>query len=318
MYYIGIDLGGTNIAIGIVDEEGRILHKDSVPTMKEREWEAIVADLIALTEKVIMDSKIDMEKIKSIGMGCPGITDNDKGMIVYAANLPFRNSPVREMFAKKIPLPLYFDNDANVAGLAESMIGAARGTKHSITVTLGTGVGGGVVVDGKVYSGFNGGASELGHMVVRIDGHQCGCGRKGCLEAYASATALIRLSRAAAEANPSSIMNRLVDGDLTKINGKTAFDAKSQGDHVGAAVVEEYIMYLAEGLANLINIFQPEVIVIGGGVSKQGEVLLKPLREAVYRRAFGTGIIPQTSIVAAKMGNDAGIVGAAMLGKMYE
>ncbi len=317
MYYIGIDLGGTNIAVGLVDEEGKIIHKDSVPTLNEREYPEIIKDMAMLSLKVIEDSGVSLKDVKSIGIGSPGTPNSEEGILVYANNLKFRNVPMRAEMQKYVDLPVYLDNDANVAALAESVAGACKGAKHSVTITLGTGVGTGVVIDGKVYSGFNNAAAEMGHMVIVVDGEQCTCGRKGCWEAYASATALIRQTKKAAVANPDSLINKLVDGDLSKINAKVPFDAARQGDRVGLQIVEEYIKYLAEGLANVINIFQPEIIAIGGGISKEGEYLLAPLRKLVSERIYTVEGVPQTRIVAAQLGNDAGIVGAAMLGKMF-
>ncbi|MDN5276101.1 MAG: glucokinase [Clostridiales bacterium] len=317
MYYIGIDLGGTNIAVGLVDEEGKIIHKDSVPTLNEREYPEIIKDMAMLSLKVIEDSGVSLKDVKSIGIGSPGTPNTEEGILVYANNLKFRNVPMRAEMQKYIDLPVYLDNDANVAALAESVAGACKGAKHSVTITLGTGVGTGVVIDGKVYSGFNNAAAEMGHMVIVVDGEQCTCGRKGCWEAYASATALIRQTKKAAVANPDSLINKLVDGDLSRINAKVPFDAARQGDRVGLQIVEEYMKYLAEGLANVINIFQPEIIAIGGGISKEGEYLLAPLRKLVSERIYTVEGVPQTRIVAAQLGNDAGIVGAAMLGKMF-
>lgn len=317
MYYIGIDLGGTNIAVGLVDEEGKIIHKDSVPTLNEREYPEIIKDMAMLSLKVIEDSGVSLKDVKSIGIGSPGTPNTEEGILVYANNLKFRNVPMRAEMQKYIDLPVYLDNDANVAALAESVAGACKGAKHSVTITLGTGVGTGVVIDGKVYSGFNNAAAEMGHMVIVVDGEQCTCGRKGCWEAYASATALIRQTKKAAVANPDSLINKLVEGDLSRINAKVPFDAARQGDRVGLQIVEEYMKYLAEGLANVINIFQPEIIAIGGGISKEGEYLLAPLRKLVSERIYTLEGVPQTRIVAAQLGNDAGIVGAAMLGKMF-
>jgi len=317
VHYIGIDLGGTNIAVGLVDEEGKIIHKDSVPTLSEREYPEIIKDMAMLSLKVIEDSGVSLKEVKSIGIGSPGTPNTREGILVYANNLKFRNVPMRAEMQKYIDLPVYLDNDANVAALAESVAGACKGARHSVTITLGTGVGSGVVIDGKVYNGFNNAAAEMGHMVIVVDGEPCTCGRRGCWEAYASATALIRQTKRAAAANPDSLINKLVDGDLSRINAKVPFDAAKQGDRVGLQIVEEYIKYLAEGLANVINIFQPEIIAIGGGISKEGEYLLAPLRKLVMERVYTVEGVPQTRIVAAQLGNDAGIVGAAMLGKMY-
>ena len=311
MQYIGIDLGGTNIAVGLVDENGKILHKGSVPTGKERPYEEIIKDMAMLALKVIGDAGTDINDVKSIGIGSPGTPNNRDGILVYNNNLNFRNVPVRAEMQKYINLPVYLDNDANCAALAESVAGAAKDAKDSITITLGTGVGSGVVINGKIYSGFNYAAAELGHNVIMVDGELCTCGRKGCWEAYASATALINQTRKAIEENPDSLINKITTGRLDKI----VFDAAKQGDETAKKVVDRYIQYIAEGLTNVINAFQPEVVVIGGGVCNEGEYLLKPMREIVKKGVYSKEEVPQTQIRVAQMGNDAGIVGAAMLGK---
>lgn len=313
-HYIGIDLGGTNIAVGMVDENGKILRKDSVPTLRERPAEEVLKDMSMLVLKVIKDCGMQVSDVKSIGIGSPGVPNSEKGLIVYACNLNFDNTPVRDEVHKYIDLPVFLDNDANCAGLAEAVAGAAKGVKHSITVTLGTGLGGGVVIDGKIYSGFNYSGSELGHSVIMMDGEQCTCGRKGCYEAYASATALIRQTKRAIAEDPNSMIHKLIGGDLSKVDAKVAFDAAKAGDVTGQKIVDQYIKYIAAGLINLINTFSPEVIVIGGGISKEGEYLLKPLRDIIYKEVYFKGE-PQTRLATAQMGNDAGIVGAAMLGK---
>ncbi|MCX7749500.1 MAG: ROK family glucokinase [Clostridia bacterium] len=314
MYYIGIDLGGTKVAVGIVNEEGMIVHKDSVPTKRERDYAEIIADIGELILKVVKGSGIDASKIASIGLGAPGTPNNKDGTLIYCSNLKYRNAPVRADLQRYLNLPVYIENDANCAALAECVAGAAKGTQHSITITLGTGVGGGVIINGRIYSGFNNAAAELGHMVIVSDGEFCGCGRRGCWEAYASATALIRQTQFAAKKYPDSLVNNLVNGDMTRIDAKTAFDAAKQGDEIGLKVVRDYIKYLAEGLTDVINAFQPEVVVIGGGVCKEGEYLLGPLREIIARDVYCKDV-PQTQIKVAQMGNDAGIVGAAMLGR---
>lgn len=316
MLYAGIDLGGTNIAAGLVDENGQIVIKGSVPTGKERPYGEIIKDMAELIKELMDSAKVTLNDVKSIGIGSPGTPDNARGILVYANNLPdFTNVPLRAEMQKHLDLPVILDNDANCAALAESMAGAAKGARNSVTVTLGTGVGSGVVIDGKVYSGFNYSASEMGHMVICAGGVLCTCGRRGCWEAYASATGLIEQTKEAALKNPESLINRIIEGDLDKIDAKTAFDAARQNDPVAKQVVEKFIGYLAEGIVNLINIFAPDVVVIGGGISKEGEYLLAPLREIVKRYVYFKGE-PQTDIRAAKLGNDAGIVGAAMLGKM--
>ncbi len=315
MCYVGIDLGGTNIAAGIVDENGVLLYKDSVPTKRERPYQEIIKDMAQLALKVIKDKGLDIKDIKSIGIGSPGTPDAEKGILVYSCNLNFDNTPIKEEMQKYIDLPIYLENDANCAALAESIAGAAKDVNDSIAITLGTGIGGGIVINKKIYSGFNYAGSEIGHTVIVSDGVQCTCGRKGCWEAYASATALIRQTKDAAVANPQSKINEIINGDLDKIDAKTAFDAAKMGDETGQKVVDQYIKYIAEGLSNTINSFMPEVVVIGGGVCKEGEYLLKPLRERVYADIYCRGSVPKPQIRVAEMGNDAGIVGAAMLGK---
>jgi len=314
MYYIGIDLGGTNIAAGLVDGDGKIICKGSVPTLRGRPDVEIIRDMAMLAKKVANDAGVDIKDVKSIGIGVPGTANNEKGVVVFADNIYFHNTPIREIMQTYINLPVIIDNDANCAALAESIAGAAKDVDNFVAITLGTGVGGGIVINKKLYKGFNYAAAEMGHMVVVIDGEQCNCGRKGCWETYASATALIRQTRKAAEENPGSLINRLVGGDLSKIDAKTAFDAAKQGDETGLKVVDQYISYIAAGLVSIINILTPEVVLIGGGVSKEGEYLLKPLREKVKKEVYFKDN-PQTQIRTALLGNDAGIIGAAMLGK---
>jgi glucokinase len=316
MYYIGIDLGGTNIAAGLVNEEGVIVHKDSVPTYRERAYQEILKDMAMLVLKVIRDAGVSFDQIENIGVGSPGTPDCKNGILVYNNNLNFRNVPVRAELQKYINLLVYLDNDANCAALAESLVGAAKGVKHSVTITLGTGIGGGIVIDGKIYSGFNFAGTELGHSVIVCDGEPCTCGRKGCWESYASATALIRQTKKAALENPDSLINKLIEGDLSRVDAKTAFDAAREGDETGKKVVKQYIQYLAEGLINVINFLMPEIIVIGGGICKEGEYLLKPLGDIIKEGVYGNEDIPQTKIKTAQMGNEAGIIGAAMLGKV--
>ncbi|NMB34379.1 MAG: ROK family protein [Clostridium sp.] len=316
MYSIGIDLGGTNIAVGLINKDGGIVHKDSVPTLRERPYEAILKDMGMLVLEVVKDAGVKIEQISGIGVGSPGTPNCRDGILVYNNNLNFRNVPIRSEIQKYINLPVFLDNDANCAALAESVAGAAKDAETSVTITLGTGIGGGIIIGGKIYSGFNFAGGELGHTVIVVDGEQCTCGRKGCWEAYASATALIRQTKKAAGDNPESHINKLVEGEVSKIDAKTAFDAAKQGDQVANMVVKQYIKYISEGLINIINIFMPEILVIGGGVCKEGEYLLKPLRDQVDQGVYSTEDIPRTKIRTAEMGNDAGIIGAAMLTKI--
>ena len=313
-YYVGIDLGGTNIKAGIVTDSGELLNKESIKTNADRPMEDIIHDMGKLALKVIEEKGLSIEDITAIGIGSPGTPDNEAGVLVYSNNLPFNMAPMRSLIREVVDLPVYIDNDANCAAMAEAVAGAAKGTKESVTITLGTGVGAGVIVRGRIYSGFNQAGSEFGHTVIVSGGQQCSCGRKGCFEAYSSASALIRMTKEAADANPDSKLNDLIRED-GKVSGKTAFKAMRMGDEAGAKVVDMYTDYMADGLANAINAFMPEVLVIGGGVCNEGDPLLIPLKEKTLSRPyFGPGV-KKTVIKLAEMGNDAGIVGAAMMGK---
>ncbi len=316
-HYLGIDLGGTNIKAGLVNEQGEIILKKSIKTLAERKGEAIVADMANLSLEVIREAGLMESDIVSIGIGSPGVSNNKKGELIVAYNLPFRYMPMRAEMHKITKLPVYIGNDANVAAYAESEFGAARGSSCSVAITLGTGVGGGVVIHDRIYSGFNESGCEVGHIVIAAGGEQCTCGRKGCFEAYCSATALIRDTERAAKANPDSIMNQMIAENGGKASGRTSFEAQRRGDQTAASVVDHYIDMLAEGLANVINGYMPEVIVIGGGVCNEGDDLMLPLTEKTYLKAksFLVEGIEVPKIRVAEMGNDAGIVGAAMMGR---
>ncbi|MBR4030513.1 MAG: ROK family protein [Clostridia bacterium] len=305
MIYVGIDLGGTNIAAGLVDESGKLVCKKSIPTGAHRSAEEIIKDMASIALDIVNENGYTLQDVKSIGIGCPGSVDKKEGVLIYANNLPFSNTNIRSEIQKYIDKPVFLENDANCAALAEAKSGAAKGTKNSVTVTLGTGVGGGVVINGAVLNG------ELGHMVIKADGEPCTCGRKGCWEVYASATALVRQTKQAAEKDKSSKLweYRNKDG---KFNGVTAFNAAKAGDKTAQQVVDNYVKYIGIGVANIINIFQPEVIVIGGGISNQGESLLEPVREYIKGKTYNTGT-NSWRIEKAILGNDAGIIGAALL-----
>ncbi len=314
MYRIGIDLGGTNIVFGIVTDEGEIVAKSSVPTMaSDRTGQEIAESMAQQTVNLIREHKLEENQFRSIGIGSPGVADSTNGVLIYTVNLPFIHTPFREIFSRYTALPMYINNDANCAALGEMIAGGAKGCRNCILITLGTGVGGGIIIDGKIVSGFNHAAGELGHMVTHKGGELCNCGRRGCFERYASATAIINATRLAAKFHPESAINQLCQGDFSKITAKTAFDAKRQGDLIGSEIVETYIRDLGEGVINFINIFQPEVLLIGGGVSHEGEYLLAPLREYVLKYTYANEHIPQTRIERATLGNDAGLIGAAML-----
>ena len=312
MYYIGVDLGGTNIAIGLVNEQAEIVHKASIKTNLPRPAEDMLRDISQLILRVCDEAKVSIDEVASIGVGLPGSCDCANGVLVYACNLGYENVSFKNEIHKYIDKPVYIENDANVAALAE-YIKTGKQMECFVAVTLGTGVGGGVIINGKIFSAFNGAGAELGHTVMVADGEQCSCGRKGCWEAYASATALIRQTKAEMAKCPDSIMHEMCGGDMSKVGGRTAFDAAKKGDAAGQRVVDNYIRYVAEGITNMVNIFQPEGLVIGGGVCNEGSYLLDPIVDYVAKHQY-VKKLKTTEISIAKLGNDAGIIGAAMLG----
>ena len=313
MYRIGVDLGGTNIAAGLVDENYKIVCKKSVPTGADRAPELIVADMAALCRSVCDEAKVSLSNVASVGIATPGIANHDTGVVEYANNLPFIRFPIGPMLSEKLEgKPVYIENDANAAALGEAVAGAAKGTKSSVMITLGTGVGGGIIIDNKVYSGFNYAGAELGHIVIEHEGRQCSCGRKGCWEAYSSATALIKMTVEKLDECKARRRNTIM-ADAPRISGRTAFDAMRAGDEAGKEVVGMYLSYLGTGLVNIVNIFQPQVISIGGGVSGEGQWLVDALVTKIRAEEYGHGVVPGTKVRIAELGNDAGIVGAAVL-----
>ncbi len=309
MYRIGIDLGGTNIAAGVVDEGQHIVSEVSLPTGAERPAEAVVADICRAAELAMEKAGITADHCASIGIGSPGTCDSACGTVVRAYNLGWFNVPVCDMVTARLGIPCRLSNDANCAALAETVAGAAVGCKNMILVTLGTGVGCGIVSDGKLLEGVGGTGAEAGHAILVLDGEPCTCGRRGCWEAYASATALIRQGKRAAQAQPASVLARY-GGALT---GKDVFDAAAAGDETAQAVVAQYCVYVAAGVTDLVNILGPEMVLIGGGISRQGETLLAPVREYVAANCFGGHDRTPPVIEAAKLGNEAGVIGAAAL-----
>lgn len=316
MYYIGVDLGGTNIAVGITDENGTILKKGKVPTQKERHSDEIIADMGALCASLVAEAGLSFDDIASVGVAAPGSVDPANGEIKYANNINMFHYPIAKKLMEHIPVKkVFLENDANAAALAEAKVGAGKGFKDVIMITLGTGVGGGIVIDGKLYSGFNYAGAELGHIVIEHGGVPCTCGRKGCWEVYSSATALIRMTNEKMAQTRDTLMWDICEQGAKKVSGRTAFKAAKAGDKAGLEVVEKYIDYLACGITNMVNIFQPEVLCIGGGVCGEGDYLLEPLKAIVNRDQYGSAAHDDKTILKiAELGNDAGIIGAALLG----
>ena len=308
--YIGIDLGGTNIKGALVNEQGEIIRQSTCLTHAERGVEAVTATIADMIHDLAKG-----EDIAGVGLGCPGIVDDKCGTVVYACNLGWTNYDVRSALRELTGFSVRLVNDANAAALAEVVAGAAKGAESAVVVTLGTGVGGGVVIGGRLLTGYTGAASELGHMTIVADGEPCACGRKGCFEAYASATALIRMTDEAMLAHPESAMHQIA-AELGGVDGRTAFAAQQAGDSVGDAVVRQYIRYLSIGIANIVNIFFPEVVALSGGVANQGENLLAPLRREVSQQEYGAAYTAKhPRLVCCTLGNTAGMIGAAMFAK---
>lgn len=313
MYRIGVDLGGTNIVAGVVDEYYRIVGRGKMPTACPRpSWE-IINDLATAINMAVEDADISFDDVLSIGIGTPGSVNKRYGVIEYANNLGFDNVPAKDILQSQFDKPIYLENDANCAALGEAVAGAGEGVENFVAVTLGTGVGSGIVINNKILNGCNDAAGEMGHTVIEADGEQCTCGRKGCWEAYSSATALIRQTKEAMGKNLESAMWTMVDGDINKVDGRTAFNAMRQGDKAGKEVVDNYIHYLGIGLVNLVNIFQPETLCIGGGIGNEREALLEPLRKIINQEHYSVHSVIQTRLCSARLGNDAGVIGAALL-----
>lgn len=313
MYRIGVDLGGTNIVVGVVDEANKIITKAKRKTSCPRPAEEIFKDVAACIKTAMENAKITAADIKSIGVGTPGSVNKADGVIDYANNLGFDKVPARKILSEFFDIPVYLENDANCAALGEAVAGAGNNAQNFVAITLGTGVGSGIIVNGKILNGCNDAAGEMGHLVIAMDGEPCTCGRRGCWEAYSSATALVKQTKAAMEANKDSYMWELVEQNINKVNGRTAFDAMRKGDATGKAVVDEYIRMLSIGITNVINVFQPDVLCVGGGIGCEGENLLAPVRAHVEKDRYSVHSTKQTKICAAVLGNDAGIIGAALL-----
>lgn len=311
MKFVGIDIGGMTIKGGIVDEKGNILYKKSIVTAPGKEDRLIVDDIASLVNELVQNGA-DGEEIQGVGIGCPGSIYDEKGIVRYSCNINFRNTPMAKMIEEKTGIKkVRLSNDANCAALGETLFGAGNGAKNSVMVTLGTGVGTGIVANGQLITGNRSAGGEGGHITINLGGATCGCGKKGCYEAYASATALMNQIQAACEKHPESQLAKEVEQN--GLNGKVVFDCAQNGDKVAMAVVKKYIKYVGVGLVNFANIFFPEVIIIGGGISNQGDNIIKPLQRYVTRNVYGAVYSPKIKVVAATLKNDAGIIGAAAL-----
>ena len=313
MYRIGVDLGGTNIATGVIDENYKIIGRGKVKTRAPRPAEAIFDSIKEAVDMAVVNAGISYDEITSVGIGTPGSVNKDTGAIEFSNNLKFHNVPAKAMLEERLKKPIYLENDANAAALGEAVAGSGHGVKNFVAVTLGTGVGSGIIIDGKIYRGSNFCGGEMGHMVINVDGIPCNCGRKGCWEKYASATALVSQAVEAMQGDKASLLWQTCDGDLNKVDGKSIFDAVDLGDETAKAVVNRYLYYVSIGIANVVNALQPETVCVGGGISGQGEKILQPIRDMVKAERYSVYAENQANIVPALLGNDAGIIGAALL-----
>ena len=313
MYRIGVDLGGTNIAVGVIDESYNIIGRGKVKTRAPRPAEAIFDSIKEAVDMAVVNAGINYDEIVSVGIGTPGSVNKDTGAIEFSNNLKFHNVPAKAMLEERLKKPVYLENDANAAALGEAVAGCGHGVKNFVAVTLGTGVGSGIIIDGKIYRGSNFCGGEMGHMVINVDGIPCNCGRKGCWEKYASATALVSQAVEAMQNDKASLLWQTCDGDLNKVDGKSIFDALDLGDATAKAVIDRYLYYVSIGIANVINALQPEAVCVGGGISGQGEKILEPIREMVKAERYSVYADKQAAIIPAALGNDAGIIGAALL-----
>lgn len=310
---LGIDIGGTSIKAGTVNQENEIIGRAAVPTDAGRPWQTVAQDIVKAAQLALQDAGHTEKECLSLGVGCPGTIDAQSGTVVYSNNLHWKDVPLAQALQKAFSLPVHISNDANCSTLGEVRAGAAKNCKNVVLLTLGTGVGSGIVLDGRLFEGSGPGGAEFGHTLLVMDGERCTCGRRGCLESYASATALIRQAKKAAETQPNSLLAKLCEGDLSRMDGRIPFTAARSGDAAGQRVVKQYIAYLAAGITNAVNIFRPEMVLLSGGISKEGAYLTDPLEKLVRQNAFGgaASFLPQ--IRTAALGNDAGIIGAANL-----
>lgn len=312
MNYLGIDLGGINTVAAVVDEQGKILASHSLPTPRNTTPEAVAEGMARTACIAVERAGLSLSEIVSVGVGAPGTIDPERGMVEYWSNLDFHHVPLSALLSAQLERPVLLENDANAAALGEYAAGAGAGSTSMLAITLGTGVGGGAVLGGKLYTGFNHGGLEVGHFVIEHGGRPCTCGRLGCFEAYCSATALMKCTGEAMKADHASLLWTLA-GSPEKADGRVVFEAARQGDPAAGRVVNEYLDYLGCGVASLVNVFQPQVFCIGGGVAGAGEALLGPVKAILDREDYARNQPRRTRLELARLGNDAGLIGAALL-----
>jgi len=307
---LGVDLGGTKIATALANAQGEILARGYSSTPAQAGPDAVINSILATIEKTISSGEIDLSQLLGIGIAAAGIVDSDNGRVIFSPNLPgWREVPLRDAVEQRFGIPAYLGNDANLAALGEWCFGVKKKVANLIYITVSTGIGGGIIADGKLYTGSCGAGGEIGHMVIDVSGPRCNCGSVGCWEALASGSALAReaVKQITKGANTSII--EFVDGDLSKVDAKVVFLAAKQGDGLAKELISRLGYYFGIGLVNLVNIFNPELILIGGGVAKMGDLLLRPAIEVVKERAFATPA-NAVEIRPALLGDDSGVLGA--------
>ncbi len=312
---MGVDVGGTGIKAGVLDESNHIIAKISVPTGASRSYQEVAKDMARAAEQAAEKAGLPLASFPCVGFGMPGSLNPKTGRLAFSGNLGWRDVPIMDELEKHLPVPVQIGNDANCAVIGEAVAGAARTMRDVVMLTLGTGVGGGVLIGGRLLRGSDGIGAELGHMLLVLGGEPCTCGSRGCVEAYASAPALIRQTKAAMKKHPDSAMN-LEALRAGKVSARTAFDCARRGDAAALEVVDRYAEYLSAAIGSLITVFRPEAVLIGGGLSNEKEYLLDRLSRRAARYSFGSDVVPIPPILGAKLGNDAGIIGAAYLDTM--
>ena len=311
MFSIGVDIGGMSVKVGLVDESGKILSKSVVKTASTSQM--VIDNLINQIKVLLKDSNLTIKDIAGIGIGCPGAVNSKTGVVDIFPNLGWENVSLVENIQKSLNTNIKISNDANVAVLAETLYGSAREYNSAVMFTLGTGVGSGIVIDKKLYEGNCSKGAEMGHTTLILGGEQCTCGRKGCVERYVSATALISQTKKAMLEDKNSTMWSFVNNSIDNVDGKTAFECAKKGDETAIKVVETYVYYLSESILSVLNTFRPEAFIIGGGISAQGDYLIEKIVSYCEKYKYGIKTAPKTKILTATLGNDAGIIGASAL-----
>lgn len=317
-YYLGLDVGGTNLVAGVIDENYHIISKVTQPTLADRSIGEITDDMISIVKKAIQKANLKEKDFEYLGIGMPSYVNPHTNLLVHANCFGWKNVPIYDCLKNKISLPIKIENDANCATLGETLAGAAKDERNVIMITLGTGVGGGIVINNKIYCGGDGMGAEMGHVKLVYKGESCTCGQLGCTEAYCSATALIKQTKIAMIDEQDTILWKLCENNINEVNGKMVFDGVKENDKLSIAVLNQYVDYLSCALSNYITLFRPDKIIIGGGLSEAGDLLLNPLKDKLKINTFAGTEIGVPSVVKAKLGSEAGLIGAAFIQKYIQ